>query len=94
MTDCIVTRMEREHRRLWPLSFSMDDQSEEFDLAVDAMSACRLIASHNTPTSEEGWAFLAYILAWHTGKDCDDFLIRCRVTELLDARHYDWPATA
>jgi hypothetical protein len=94
MTDCIVARMAREHRRLWAISCPMDDQSEEFDVAVDAMTACRLLASHHTPTSEEGWAFLAYILTWHTGKDRDDFLISNRVTKLLEDRHYDWPAAA
>jgi hypothetical protein len=94
MTICFVAELAREYRRLWAISCGMDDQSEEFDVAVEAMTACRLLAWHHKPTSEEGWAFAAYILTWHTGKDRDDFLIRNRVSEVIEQRHHDWPAAA
>jgi hypothetical protein len=96
MMTCLVETLAREYRRLWDASCGMDDQSEEFDQAVDAMSACRLLASHHTPTSEEGWAFLSYILVWYDGGRCnrDEFLLVNRVSEMIENRHYTWGAAA
>jgi hypothetical protein len=62
------------------------------------MDKLRYAASYLTPTSEEGWAFLAYVLAWYDGNDPkkhrEEWLLRQRVSHTLMYRSREWPAAA
>jgi hypothetical protein len=95
---CIVAVLAREERRWGEIFQNDDDCSGKQDAAAEAMDKCRYAASYLTPTSEEGLAFLAYVLAWYDGKDPkkhrEEWLLRQRVSHTISCRYMHWGAAA
>jgi hypothetical protein len=91
---CLVTMLAREEWRLSHIFCNTDEADPAHNDACEAMEVCRLIASWApAPKTEEGWAFLAYVLAWYEG-DRDSFALRSRISKTLSARRDNWLVAA
>jgi hypothetical protein len=92
---CYVAMLGRDHERQGNIFASVEEDSEEQDQACEAMVACRYLASFQTPESEEGWAFLAYVWTWcRGGTGRDHFLMESRLAEMFSKRYEGWPTAA
>jgi hypothetical protein len=88
----MLAQLKRKHSEIFCNS---DENSERYGEACAMMEACRLLTSHETPTSEQGWAFLAYVLAWYDRRgDRRKRLLKARASHTLSHRHDNWGKAA
>jgi hypothetical protein len=93
-TDCLVAALGREHRRLWDIDTYGVPLREEMRV-TGAMIAGWEKVSYTVPTSEEGWAFLGFILSrFDDDNDPDSVQMQKRILDMFERRFDEWPAAA
>jgi hypothetical protein len=88
---CFVGALAREYRRLWEIDTYGLPLRVEME-TVDAQHTYRLAASYSTPTSEEGWVFLAHVLTWVDDDDPEDISMQRRILDMFERRFDEWLA--